>query len=166
MGCKWSLIGRWWRMQFQKRNLLAFIWLDMLFLVWFAGIFWPFVTCENDNRYIFNHGYNNELDLQIEYITGLNGIFPLIKRMLVSVNAKKRIYIPDREISLMFFRDRKIFCWFLLKWLVFVNFSAFAKTYLCLGFLAAISTVIFIHVNPDSGKVPHEKPHDPVAPEH
>ena len=44
--------------------------------------------------------------------------------------------------------------------------GAFAKTYLCLGFLAAISTVIFIHVNPDSGKVPHEKPHDPVAPEH
>ena len=44
--------------------------------------------------------------------------------------------------------------------------GAFAKTYLCLGFLAAISTVIFIQVNPDSGKVPHEKPHDPVAPEH
>ena len=44
--------------------------------------------------------------------------------------------------------------------------AAFAKTYLCLGFLAAISTVIFIHVDPDSGKVPHKKPHDPVAPEH
>ena len=44
--------------------------------------------------------------------------------------------------------------------------GAFAKTYLCLGFLAAVSTVIFIHVNPESGKVPPEKPHDPVAPEH
>lgn len=44
--------------------------------------------------------------------------------------------------------------------------GAFAKTYLCLGFLAAISTVIFIHVSPDSGKVLHKKPHDPVAPEH
>lgn len=45
---------------------------------------------------------------------------------------------------------------------------AFAGTYLCLGFLAAISTVIFIHISPDSGKLPKKlegKPL-PVAPEH
>ena len=45
--------------------------------------------------------------------------------------------------------------------------TAFAGTYLCLGFLAAISTVIFIHITPDSGKVPKKQDSKPlpVAPE-
>ena len=45
--------------------------------------------------------------------------------------------------------------------------TAFAGTYLCLGFLAAISTVIFIHITPDSGKVPKKQDNKtlPVAPE-
>ncbi len=44
--------------------------------------------------------------------------------------------------------------------------SAFAKTYLCLGFLAAISTAIFIHVSPESGKLPPKNPHPPVSADH
>ena len=45
--------------------------------------------------------------------------------------------------------------------------AAFAGTYLCLGFLAAISTVIFIHITPDSGKLPRKQDTKPlpVAPE-
>lgn len=44
--------------------------------------------------------------------------------------------------------------------------AAFAKTYLCLGFLAAISTVIFIHIRPGSGKVPPKNPQPPVSADH
>ncbi|EEO27594.1 multidrug transporter subunit MdtD [Oxalobacter paraformigenes] len=44
--------------------------------------------------------------------------------------------------------------------------AAFAKTFLCLGFLAAISTVIFIHIKPDSGKVPPKNKQPPVPADH
>ena len=44
--------------------------------------------------------------------------------------------------------------------------AAFAKTYLCLGFLAAISTVIFIHIKPDSGKVAPKNKQPPVPSDH
>lgn len=44
--------------------------------------------------------------------------------------------------------------------------AAFAKTFLCLGFLAAISTVIFVHIKPDSGKVPPKNKQPPVPADH
>lgn len=44
--------------------------------------------------------------------------------------------------------------------------AAFAKTYLCLGFLAAVSTLIFIHIRPESGKVLSKKLQSSVSSDH
>lgn len=44
--------------------------------------------------------------------------------------------------------------------------GAFAKTYLCLGILAAISTLIFMNISRDSGKRAPKNPHPPVSSDH